>query len=113
MRIESILGQRIRRTVDTLTWSNILGAIESESSRVFGVSASLNSELAAPKVHEVIAGPLGTSDTRVLAYVTAVLVHEGSLIIEHGPRGEDLDARVFLRRSDFVNVDYATRHPEA
>ncbi|GAA4124804.1 hypothetical protein ACFFTN_11890 [Aminobacter aganoensis] len=113
IRIESIVGKKIRRLIDTDVWNEILRTVFDNGSEVFGVSSSANSELDAPKLHDLIKAGSNIGDTRTLAYISAVLVHEGSLILDHGPRQDDLDARIFLRRSTFTNVDYASRHPES
>lgn len=102
--IRSAIGDRFApKPTSHKVWNEILKAIEEDNNPVFGVSESPNSDHGATKIHKILSKS-GINNSRHQAYVTAILVHEGTLMIEHGPKHDDLDARVFLRRSD-VSVD--------
>lgn len=115
VRIESIVGQPIRKSVDVSEWAALLTAIASqERSRVFGVSSRLESQPNEPSLHETIRDAITGADDRLCAYITATLLHEGTLMIHHGPLGLGHEARVVLQRSEpeLADISYATLHPE-
>jgi len=102
VRIESIVGVTLQRSIPIAEWEALLLAIaHPDRSRAFGVSSRLTATDRDPSLHELINDNVtGGSDTRLRAYVTAILIHEGTLMIHHGPLGRGWEARVVLMRSE-------------
>jgi|SRR5215211_1010608 hypothetical protein len=101
IHIKSAIGQPLEHTVTHDEWDAILDMIANSSTSYFGVTGNQNSTFQGPKLYGLISGKLkkyATND-RLLAYISAILVHEGTLHAFHGQLEGDLEARVYLKRS--------------
>jgi hypothetical protein len=101
VHVRSAIGQQIVFSVSNDEWQAILEEVASGNDDLFGVTGTSRSSFPGPKLYEIISNCLrdgGTND-RKLAYISAILVHEGTLHTFHGQVPGGLEARVYLKRS--------------
>ena len=107
VHIVPILGRDKQKatTIPTESWSKLLAEIARDKRRTFTVAPTDNPAASSDSTYkkiktllegEPIEGPITTS---LLAYISSILVHEGTLQLYHGRIGRDREARVVLRKS--------------
>jgi hypothetical protein len=106
VRIEQIRGQDTTKPFDipSTVWQEILDMIADSPTTTFAVTDRHNNPAASSenlyeRLHRIFSRHQieGLNDS-LLAYVSAILLHEGSLQLYHGRIGPDREARIVLRR---------------
>lgn len=110
VRIESIVGKSIRFHVENSKWERLLTECAAFPDQTLGISSRINDD--ARSIHELIETYAEPTSERDKAYITAVLFHEGSIILHHGPEGNGQLHRIAVRISTQIDIRYAHVHPD-